>query len=219
MKKVITIAIVIIIILLLFFIKFDYKIFTFGNNKSNKSADKIKKYILGITSYETNANVTIKSNKNTNEYTIKEQYLKSNNINKTEILEPNNIRGTIFVYDGENLRIENTKLEISYLYKNYKYIGENDLSLSKFIQEYSNSNNAKILEENDNDVIQIKTENKYATYKKLYLNKKNHQPCKLEIQDITQNTKVYILYNEIKINNLQEDDILAFKLKVTKDDI
>ena len=42
---------------------------------------------------------------------------------------------------------------------------------------------------------------------------------KIEIQDITQKTIIYILYNEIKINNLQKDDILAFKLKELKNDI
>ena len=91
MKKVITIAILIIVIISIFFIKIDYKMFGFGNNKSNKSADKIKKYILGITSYQTNANITINSNKNTNIYEIKEKYFKKSNICKTEIIQPNSI--------------------------------------------------------------------------------------------------------------------------------
>ena len=51
----------------------DYKSLKFGNNISNKSADKIEKYILGINSYELKADITIESNKNTNNYRIKVQ--------------------------------------------------------------------------------------------------------------------------------------------------
>lgn len=97
MKKIITIAILIIVILSIFFIKINYKNFRFGNNSNIKSADKIKKYILGITSYQTNADITINSNKNTNVYKIKEQYLKKNNICKTEIIEPENIKRNKYI--------------------------------------------------------------------------------------------------------------------------
>ena len=221
MRKVITIVFIIILVLSIFFIKINYKNFTFGNNKSNKSADKIKKYILGITSYEILEEITVVSNKNVNTYEIKEKYFKGNNLSNIEIVKPENLQGTNIKYDGNNLKIENKKINISYLYENYKYIGENDLTLAKFIEDYKICKNITILEEENNYIIQIANENgnKYNSYKKLYLNKTDFKPCKLEIEDITQNVRVYILYNEIKINNLQEDDILAFKLKTTKDDV
>ena len=41
----------------------------------------------------------------------------------------------------------------------------------------------------------------------------------MEIQNISQKETIYILYNEIKINNLQKEDILAFKLKNSLSDI
>ena len=41
----------------------------------------------------------------------------------------------------------------------------------------------------------------------------------MEIQDVTQKNTIYILYNEIKINNLQKEDVLAFKLDQIEDDI
>ena len=41
----------------------------------------------------------------------------------------------------------------------------------------------------------------------------------MEIQDVTQKNIIYILYNEIKINNLQEEDVLAFKLSPLESDI
>lgn len=114
------------------------------------------------------------------------------------------------------MKIENSKIQVGYLYENYKYIGENNLSLAKFIQEYSICDDIKTYEKDENYIVEINTNN---FNKKLYMNKKNFNPIKLEIQNTTQNNKIYILYNEIKINNLQEDDILAFKLEITKDDI
>lgn len=35
----------------------------------------------------------------------------------------------------------------------------------------------------------------------------------MEVQDVTKNTLVYILYNEIKINNLQKEDVLAYNIQ------
>ena len=221
MKKIITIVIIIIVIIIAFFIKTNYKLLKFGNNMSNKSADEIEKYILDINSYELTSNITIETNKNTNIYVIKEKCIKDNNIFKQEILEPENVKGISFIYDGANLKVQNSKLNLSKIYENYPYIGENTITLMSFINDYMESNETNI-SENENEIIletKLKNGNKYIAYKKLYINKATVTPSKLEIQDITQKTSIYILYNEIKINNLQKEDILAFKLKEISNDI
>ena len=221
MKKIITIAIIIITIIAIFFIKTNYKLFKIGNNMSNKSADEIEKYILDINSYELTAEINIESNKNTNLYMIKEEYIKDNNVCKQEILEPENVKGITFIYDGTTLKIENTNLNLNKIYENYPYIGENNLTLMSFINDYKTSDEANITE-NENEIIletKLKNGNKYISYKKLYISKNTGYPKKLEIQDITQKTTIYILYNEIKINNLQKEDILAFKIQEVANDI
>ena len=221
MKKIITIAIIIITIIAIFFIKTNYKSFKFGNNISNKSADQIKKYILDINSYDLTANITVQSNKNTNSYIIKEKYVKDNNVCKQEILEPENIKGVSFIYDGANLKIENTNLNLNKLYENYSYIGENTITLKSFINDYLESNESTMSETDEEIVLEtkLKNGNKYISYKKLCINKSTGNPTKLEIEDITQKTSIYILYSEIEINNLQKEDILAFKLKEVTNDI
>ena len=221
MKKIITIAIIIITIIAIFFIKTNYKSLKFGNNISNKSAQGIAQYILDINSYDLTANITIESNKNTNIYMIKEKYVKDNNICKQEILEPENIKGISFIYDGTSLKIENTNLNLNKIYENYQYIGENSITLMSFINDYKESQESNI-SENENEIIletKLKNGNKYITYKTLYVDKHTGNPTKLEIQDITQKTTIYILYNEIKINNLQKEDILAFKIQNISNDI
>ena len=222
MKKIIIVVIIIIVsILIFFFIKFNYKSLKFGNNMSNKSVDSIKQYILDINSYELTAEIIVESNKNKNKYVSKEKYIKENNLFKQEILEPKNIEGISFIYDGINLKIENSKLNLSKIYENYPYLGENSITLMSFINDFTEGEETKVLEKENEIILEVKLKNgnKYRAYKKLYIDKNTGNPTKLEIQDITQKTLIYILYNEIKINNLQKEDILAFKLNEIINDI
>ena len=205
MKKIITIAIIIIVIIALIFIKFNYKKLKSGNNMSSKSANEIAEYILDISSYEANEEITVDSNKNTNKYIVIEKYVKENNLFSKEILEPENLNGIRFTYDGTNLKIENSKLNLSKMYENYPYVGEETTTLVDFINSYKESDETKVEEKNDEIIItvELKNGNKYIAYKKLYVSKNTGNPIRMEIQNISQKEVIYILYNEIKINNLR----------------
>lgn len=98
---------IIIIISICFFTKNNYKTKEFGNTNI-KSAESIKEYILNISSYEADISLEITSNKTTNKYRLIQKYV-SPNIFKQEVLEPNNIKGLTTIYDGTNLKIENSR--------------------------------------------------------------------------------------------------------------
>lgn len=221
MKKIITILTIIVIIIIIFFIKINYKSSKTGNNMSNKSTEEVEQYILDINSYEAQETIIVESNKNTNKYLVNEKCSNDNNVYKREIIEPENLNGLSFIYDGTNLKIENSKLNLSKIYENYPYVGENIITLKSFINDYKEADETNISESNEEVILEvkIKNSNKYIAYKKLYFNKATGNPTKLEIKDITQKNVIYILYNEIKINNLQKEDILAFKLKEISNDI
>ena len=53
-----------------------------------------------------------------------------------------------------------------------------------------------------------KNQNKYQTYQNLYISKNTNLPTKMELLDINKNITVYILYNEIKVNQTKKGDIL-----------
>ncbi len=220
-KTVVIILAIIFFIIIIFLIKNNYKFLKKGNNISNKSADEIKEYILNIESYQAIATITIKSNKNENNYKIKQKYNKKNNSYKQEVLEPSNFSGIQFIYDGETLKIENTKLNLSKIYTNYKYIESNELSLIAFIENYKKDEQAKCIEENGKIILEanIRNENKYVSKKRLYINRDNYKIEKMEIIDITQNTRIYILYNEIEINTLSKEEVLAFSTKAIEENI
>ena len=122
---------------------------------------------------------------------------------------------------GNDLKLENTSLNLSNIFENYEYLADNALDLSCFIEDYKKSQNSNY-EEKDNKIImnvQTKNENKYRQSKKLYIDKSTGNPLKMEITDINQNITVYILYNEVKINSLDKQNILAFRLYNTKQEI
>lgn len=203
------ILILIIFIIFIFFNKKTAKVLKIGNNMTSQ---EIVEYILNISSYEVNVTVDIESNKNSNKYIINQNYV-SPNLNSQEIIEPSNIKGVKIIRDGNNLKVENSNLNLSSLFENYNYISDNCLDLSSFIEDYKNFNLSEYIEE-ENQII-MKTQNsnnKYRMYKNLYIDKQTHNPTKLEIKDDNEKTVVYILYNEVKINSVNKDNILAFEL-------
>ena len=204
-----------IILLITFFIKINYNSSKKGNNIINKSADEIKEYILNIDSYQANIDIKIKSNRNENIYKVEQKYNKECNVYKQKVIEPQNIAGVEFIYNGENLKVENTELNLSKIYEEYKYIESNELSLISFIEDFKEDKKARCYEERKFVILetQVKNGNKYISSKKLYINTEKGKLEKLEIKDITQDTKIYILYNEIEINELSKEEILAFSIK------
>ena len=193
---------IICVVILIFFIIIIYKFLKSGNNISNKSADEIKNYILNIESYYAIAKVTIKSNKNENTYLVKQEYNKKNNYYMQEVLEPEKIRGVQFIFDGKDLKLENTKLTLSKIYKDYKYLDSNELSLVSFIDDYKDSEASQFKEVDGEIVLETKVTigNKYIASKKLYFNKAENKVEKIEIKDNTQNTRIYVCYQEIQLN-------------------
>ena len=133
-KKILFFILILLVVILI--ITFFY-LNTYKNSKIVNNIDKsnIKEYILNISSYEARATVTVKSNKNTNKYIVKQQY-NSDKIYKQEVIEPENISGLLTIYDGKNLKIENTKLNLSNIYENYQCISDNSLDLYAFLDSY-----------------------------------------------------------------------------------
>ena len=193
-KKIYIIAFIIILIICIFF---AYKNLKFGNN-INKSDDY---NILNISSYDATVEVEVHSNKNTNKYVLKQKY-DAPNIFKQEVIEPENIKGLTTNFDGTNLIIQNKSLHLQSFYENYNCMQGNSLSLISFIEQYKKDEEAEIIESDEEKILKIKANenNKYEMYKKLYISKNTNLPIKMEILDFNQNTTVYILYREIKIN-------------------
>lgn len=199
-KKILIIFIVMLVIAIFaFFIIFNKntgKNLKIGNNSSSQ---EIIDYFLNINSYETEAEIEVNSNKNTNKYIIKQTY-KSPNISSQEVIEPKNIQGVKITRNENTLTLENTELNLKDIIENYQYISNNDLDLECFIKDYKENEKSKLEEENEKII--MKTYNSNQTKKKtLYIDKIEKKPIKMEIKDNNKNTSVYILYNKVSINS------------------
>lgn len=206
-------AVLVTSVIIYFFIKNNYKNLKSGNNMSNKNLKEIEEYILSIRSYNAKIEVEIQSNKNKNKYVLEQKYAEPN-VQKQIVLEPSNIEGLETIFDGNNLKINNTKLNLSTIYENYSDVTSNFLWLNTFTEEYKKmieTGKQNIIEQNGIIIMEIKDADELN--KKLYIDRKTGKPIKMQIKNVSKNTTVYILYNEIEINSLRRDDVLAFRLK------
>lgn len=206
-------AVLVTSVIIYFFIKNNYKNLKSGNNMSNKNLKEIEEYILSIRSYNAKIEVEIQSNKNKNKYVLEQKYAEPN-VQKQIVLEPSNIEGLETIFDGNNLKINNTKLNLSTIYENYSDVTSNFLWLNTFTEEYKKmieTGKQNIIEQKGIIIMEIKDADELN--KKLYIDRKTGKPIKMQIKNVSKNTTVYILYNEIEINSLKRDDVLAFRLK------
>lgn len=194
----ILLAIIAIIAISIFFIFFYNKTAKSSKIGNNSSSQEIVDYILNISSYEAKIEVEVESNKNKNRYVLKQQY-KSQNEMTQEVLEPSNIAGVKIIRNGNQLKLENSNLNLSSIFENYQYVSDNSLDLSCFIENYKQDSKASWKEENDKIVMNTKKDQEEKT---LSIDRKTGNPIKLEIKWTNKNTGIYILYNEVNINCL-----------------
>ena len=192
-KKIIIICFCVIFLILIIFIFFKINMAKNLKIGNNKSSQEMADDILNMKTYEAVIEVEVKSNKNQNKYVIKQKY-NGKNENSQEVLEPSNISGVKIIKEGDNLKLENTRFNLSTFFEKYEEITVNDLDLNLFIIQF-NKDEDRIIKQEDDEII-LETENKI-----LYISQKTGLPTKMEVKDANKNTRVYILYNEVKIDS------------------
>ncbi len=197
-KATIAILVSIGIIAILIFLFFCYNSSETGNTTISKTEEEIIQDILNISFYRAQLKIQVTSNKNENQYIVKQEVTK--NMAKQEILQPENIAGVVTTYEEGKLTLYNSQLELSQVYENYAYMTNNALWLNSFIEEFkNNSEKTKISYEGNTIILEVKKETTYDYQKKLYINKENGKPLQLIVQDINQKQTICIEYTELEI--------------------
>lgn len=190
MKKMYIILFFVIILLIIFAFCY-YNTSIFGNNIIIKNENKIVDYVLNnMNEYEAEIEVTVKSNKTTNTYKMKQNV--SKNYSSIEVLSKGKINGLKIEMKDKNLRVQNTELKLDKIYENYEPLTNNTLFLNTFIEKFKESNSTTYMKEN-NIVFEV------PTLGKLYVDMKTSKPIKLEIKDNTKKTNICINYISIEI--------------------
>lgn len=84
----------------------DYKTEETGNNKT---IQEIEEYILNITSYKAKISVTVRNNRNENNYIISQEV--KQDFEKQEVLEPQEVSGMQITYQNRKSRSEKYKFK------------------------------------------------------------------------------------------------------------
>ncbi|MFG6319737.1 MAG: hypothetical protein K1W33_07805 [Clostridia bacterium] len=190
MKKMYIILFFVIILLIIFAFCY-YNTSIFGNNIIIKNENKIVDYVLNnINEYEAEIEVTVKSNKTTNIYKMKQNV--SKDYSSIEVLSKGKINGLKIEMKDRNLKIQNTELKLDKIYENYESLTNNTLFLNTFIKKFKESNSTTYMKEN-NIVFEV------PNFGKLYVDMQTSKPIKLEIKDNTKKTNICINYISIEI--------------------
>lgn len=192
-------AIIIVLIILSIFI--SKNVTKNKKNGNNMNSQEIVDNILNLKSYKSKISVQVNSNKNQNKYILTQEYNTENGCIQ-EIIEPENIAGVKIIKKDNNLKIENSQLDLKKIYENYLGLEDNSLDLICFINEYKDNPKSEFEEKNGEIIMKTKVNknNLYLKNKTLYINKENIRPTKLIIQDNNQNSTIIIEYNEIELN-------------------
>lgn len=187
------------IICIIVFSIFYYIFCISGNNIIRNQKEFIEDIFEDLECYEADIDVVITSNKNENQYNMKQ--IVDGKDSKLVINSPENVKGLEIEIKDNNLKITNTKTNMEKIYENYKKIINSSLFINSFIEEYDEFPSQ--IQENDNEIIvkiDLERENNtYTKFKELYLDKETGLPRKLLIKDNNQKINTSILYNDIKI--------------------
>ncbi len=193
------IFIVCMIFLFLISCVFGYKFFITGNNKNIDNIGEINDFILQIKNYDVEANVTIYSNKNSNTYNLKQRKVEDYQIQEINDNEGN---GLIIENDNNKVTIKNTKLSVEEVFENYNEVAKNDVGFDSFIENYENSDDVEITENEKYYIVFVKiknSRNKYIENKTLYIDKTENRPEKIEIKDVNNKETIIIEYTKFQI--------------------
>ncbi len=197
MKK--KIFIICVIFLCLFFCILSYKFFATGNNKNIENIGEINDFILKIQNYESEANVTIISNKNSNTYNVKQH--KEGNCQSQEIINDDGT-GLIIENNQDRLIIKNTSLSVEKVFENYEEVAKNDIGFDSFVSDLKNSEQIDLTEDENNYIVFVKiknAQNKYIENKTLYIDKKSNMIKKIEVKDVNNHETIIIEYTKFQI--------------------
>ncbi len=189
-----------VIVLFIFFHHSHYKNGNIGNTIISQSTEQKINHLLNMNSYEATIQVTIQSNKNKNVYQMDQNYQKDHTF-RQELKEPASIQGMTVEYQQGKLCIQNTKFNLNKIYEDYPYVTNNQLDLQAFCKDYQTYKGTM---EESKEEIKLWVETKQTPYiarKVLRMDKRTGMPKELQIQDVSQNTLVYILYNKIEIHS------------------
>ncbi|MGE5630396.1 MAG: LolA family protein [Caulobacteraceae bacterium] len=187
-----------------------------GRLGSEKTFDAACKKLLELKSYTCDVTMKVMNNKSTMEYKMKHFYISPGKY-RVEVVEPEELKGQVTIYDGEHSYIYHPKINAQLVTENFPDSLECDAFIGSFISRFKDMKNVKITKEKDNDNLymlefEVPEPNSYKVLERLWIDTLNAVPVKAEIYGADGKTTVSIRYTNFGYNpKLNERDFEIIK--------
>lgn len=195
-------------------------IFTYGCSSPIEKEEDVfyeaQKYFNKMETYRCIADVRVKGNKDTESYKSKHVFKKPDKY-VIEFLEPSENQGNIVLFDGKQAWLYNKQINESFILKDFEQKADRNLFVGHFLKNVLTNEEVKMnFDEIDGKkYLVLETEipgnNKYRNKEKIWIDRDNYQPHKLNVLDINGEVSIEVTYTEFKANVKVNDEDFNIK--------
>lgn len=189
-------------------------IFTTSCGQRTEKTNDFNKFSQKFNSYKANAEITVYGNKGTSKYKVVQYFMGQSKL-RIEVLEPNNLKGNIIIYNDNNKTLYNPLI-------NEKVVlpkGQDDkfTYMGIITKEVFFNENTKAEKERRGDIEYIKIKaaipesNKYKKTAGLYMDEKNYYPVLMEVIDEAGRITMTVKYNSFELNPDFDESIFTIQ--------
>lgn len=184
--------------------------------KPKSPIEKIHEKLTTMETYACIADLTYISNKGQNTYKTR-QYYKMTGEYRIDIIEPEQVKGLVTLYDGKKVIQYNPRVLGEVVNEVPESKNTNEIFLGSFLKNYLQSEEVTLevfnTKKEEYTVLEavIPEGGKYLSTEKLWVSNKTLVPAQLVIYDTEGKERIIVKYGEFKYNINLEDTIFQLK--------
>jgi len=197
---------------LFFILTLIVSIFSACSDKVVSDYDKVHDKIMNMDSYSCDAEVKYISNKNENQFTIK-QYCKMTGEYRIETISPADVEGCIILFDGKMIWQYNKKINSKISINTPDKPERSEILLSSFVKNYIKSQDVAVESSNMGKAkctileAKIPGEHKFCADEKLWVDNETLKPVQLIIYDTDGKERIILTYNNFEFNPKLDENL------------
>lgn len=177
---------------------------------------EIQKKLSEMESYQCIAKIQVMNQNQATEYVFQQSF-KVPNQYRLEVLSPENLKGSLTMYNGKTAWLQHPAINQTWKLDNFQQSPEQLMFIGYFLENYITSKESTFEIESigeENYLImetKIPGGNNYFDHQKLWFDKKQKVPVKLYIYDETGNLRFRVYYEDFTYNPELEESLFHLK--------
>ncbi len=203
-------------IIKILFIAFFTIILTACGKNTKDEYKTIQEKLMAMESYYAKATITYISNKSESTYTIEQKVLKDGRY-LIKVLEPEEVLGSIILFDGNIVWSYNPNLDSKISVIEKDSLERTEISLFSFLEHYVKSQDTAVeTSKMDNNIYtildaEIPGQNDFFSTEKLWINNETKEPEKLVIYDNDEKERIILTITDFEYNAKLDEDLFNIK--------